>query len=91
MVDTILTPDAFNETPTNKEEQNSFLIDNYLSELETESQKGIARENLGVYGKTDLYTQVEVDNNIGKAVNDAVKQLLSADDPHQILPKVYTL
>ena len=31
MVDTILTPDAFNETPTNKEEQNRFLIDNYLS------------------------------------------------------------
>lgn len=91
MVDTILTPDAFNETPIIPEEQKSFLIDNYFSELENDSQKGIARENLGVYGKTDLYTQVEVDNNIGKAVNDAVKQLLSADDPHQILPKVYTL
>lgn len=91
MVDTILTPDAFNKTPIIPEEQNSFLIDNYFSELENDSQKGIARENLGVYGKTDLYTQVEVDNNIGKAVNDAVKQLLSADDPHQILPKVYTL
>lgn len=90
MVDTILTPTPC-ETPTIMEEQNSFLIDNYFSELENDSQKGIARENLGVYGKTDLYTQVEVDNNIGKAVNDAVKQLLAADDPHQILPKVYTL
>lgn len=90
MVDTILTPTPC-ETPITMEEQNSFLIDNYFSELETNNQKGIARENLGVYGKTDLYTQVEVDNNIGKAVNDAVKSLLAADDPHQILPKVYTL
>lgn len=90
MVDTILTPTPC-ETPTIMEEQNSFLIDNYFSELENDSQKGIARENLGVYGKTDLYTRVEVDNNIGKAVNDSVKQLLAADDPHQILPKVYTL
>lgn len=90
MVDTILTPTPC-ETPTVMEEQNSFLIDNYFSELENDSQKGIARENLGVYGKTDLYTKVEVDNNIGKAVNDSVKQLLAADDPHQILPKVYTL
>lgn len=90
MVDTILTPTPC-ETPIAMEEQNSFLIDNYFSELENESQKGIARENLGVYGKTDLYTQVEVDNNIGKAVNDAVKQLLASDDPHQILPKVYIL
>ena len=91
MVDTILTPDAFNETPTIKEEQNSFLIDNYLSELETDSQKGIARENLGVYGKTDLYTQVEVDNVVNKTVGDAIKSLLTADDPHQILPKVTNL
>ena len=91
MVDTILTPDAFNETPTIKEEQNSFLIDNYLSELETDSQKGIARENLGVYGKTDLYTQVEVDNVVNKTIGDAVRSLLAADDPHQILPKVTNL
>jgi hypothetical protein len=37
MVDTILTPDAFDETPITQEEQNSFLIDNYLSELETDN------------------------------------------------------
>lgn len=91
MVDTILTPDAFDETPVTQEEQNSFLVDNYLSELETDNQKGIARENLGVYGKTDLYTQVEVDNNIAKAVGDAVNSLYAADDPHQILPRVTNL
>ena len=91
MVDTILTPDAFDETPITQEEQNSFLIDNYLSELETDNQKGIARENLGVYGKTDLYTQVEVDNIVNKTIGDAIKSLLAADDPHQILPKVHDL
>jgi hypothetical protein len=37
MVDTILTPDAFNETPIIPEGQNSFLIDNYFSELENDS------------------------------------------------------
>ena len=91
MVDTILTPDAFNETPIIQEEQNSFLVDNYLSELETDNQKGIARENLGVYGKTDLYTQAEVDNIVNKVVGDAIRQLLTSDDPHQILPKVHDL
>lgn len=90
MVDTILTPTPC-ETPMVVEEQNSFLIDNYFSELESDSQKGIARENLGVYGKTDLYTQVEVNNYVNKSVNDAIKQLLASDDPHQILPKVYSL
>lgn len=90
MVDNILTPSTC-ETPQVLSEQAYFLIDNYLSELETDAQKGIARENLGVYAKTDLYTQVEVDNNINKAVGDAVKNLLATDDPHQILPKVNTL
>lgn len=91
MVDNILTPST-GETPTEVlSEQSYFLIDNYLSELETDAQKGIARENLGIYGKTDLYTQVEVDNKINKAVGDAVKSLLASDDPHQILPKVNQL
>ena len=91
MVDTILTPDAFDEAPSVHEERNSFLVDNYLSELETDNQKGIARENLGVYGKTDLYTQVEVDNIVNKTIGDAIRSLLTTDDPHQILPKVNDL
>lgn len=92
MVDSILTPETSTcDIPTVMSEQQYFVVDNYFAELETEAQKGIARENLGVYGKQDLYTQVEVDNNIGKVVNDAIKELLAADDPHQILPKVANL
>lgn len=87
---TILTPDAFNETPVIKEQDN-FLIDNYFSELETENQKSIARENLGVYGKTDLYTQVETDNVVQKTVSDAIKSFRAEDDPYQILPKINTI
>lgn len=92
MVDSILTPENSTcDIPTVMSEQQYFVIDNYFSELETNAQKGIARENLGVYGKQDLYTQVEVDNSISKAVGDAIKNLLATDDPHQILPKVANL
>lgn len=92
MVDSILTPENSTcEQPLALNEQQYYIIDNYLSELETEAQKGIARENLGVYGKQDLYTQIEVDNSIAKAVNDAVKAHLLAEDPHQILPEVSKL
>ena len=90
MVDSILTP---NETtqPIQTTEEIYLLIDNYLSELDTEAKKSMARENLGVYGKQDLYTQVEVENNIQKYVNNSLRMHLSEQDPHQILPKVYNL
>ena len=92
MVDSILTPDSSTcEEPQALAEVQHFAVENYLSELETENQKGIARENLGVYGQQDVYTQVEVDNNISKAVGDALRFVLAADDPHQILPKVTNL
>lgn len=92
MVDTILTPINECEVPqTVATDQESFLVENYFSELTTEAEKGIARENLGVYGKQDVYTQVDVDNNIYKAVGDSMKSHLASDDPHQILPKVTNL
>ena len=92
MVDSILTPETSTcDVPTVVSEQQYFAVDNYFAELETDAQKGIARENLGVYGKQDLYTQVEVDNSISKAVGDAVRNLLATDDPHQVLPKVANL
>lgn len=92
MVDSILTPESSTcGVPKVTSEVKAFAIDNYFAELETDATKGIARENLGVYGKQDLYTQVEVDNNISEAVGNAVKDLLAAEDPHQILPKVNNL
>lgn len=90
MVDTILTPETTCETPqVASVDQNYFLVDNYFAELGTEA--GIARENLGVYSKSEVYTQTETDNNISKAVNDSMKAHLAADDPHQLLPKINTL
>lgn len=88
MVDTILTPDAFNETPIIQEEQNSFLIDNYFSELETDDQKKIARDNLGVYGTSDLHTKGYIDEAIG-SISRQVQSHLIEEDPHGILTQVY--
>lgn len=88
MVDTILTPDDPTYEVPEVTETEYFAVDNYFSELETDSEKGIARENLGVYGKSDVYTQVEVDNNINSVVGNSMKSHLAMDDPHQILPKV---
>lgn len=92
MVDSILTPnESIYDTSESNPEEIYFIVDNYLSELNTEAKQSIVRENLGVYGKQDLYTQVEVDNNIDKKVNDSIKNHLTSYDPHQILPKVNNL
>ena len=93
MVDTILTPS--DATPCNTPQEQAdilfFQIDNYLSELTTEAEQGIARQNLGVYGKDEVYTQMQTDNKISQEVGKAVNNHLAADDPHSILPKVQTM
>lgn len=92
MADEILIPGTPGTTGCDslepKESPNYLIKDNYLSELETELDKEIARENLGVYSKQDTYTKTEVDNNIRKQTGDQMKNHLLEDDPHQIMPKV---
>ena len=41
------------------ENKNALLHENYLSEFETEDEKSVARENLGVYAKEFTYTRDE--------------------------------
>lgn len=92
MADEILTPGKpgtsgcdFQEP---KESPNYLIKDNYFSEFETELDKEIARGNLEIYSKDEVYTKTESDNNIKKEVGDAVRKHLADDDPHQIIPRV---
>lgn len=92
MADEILTPGKpgtsgcdFQEP---KESPNYLIKDNYFSEFETELDKEIARGNLEIYSKDEVYTKTESDNNIKKEVGDAVRKHLADDDPHQIMPRI---
>lgn len=74
-----------------KESPNYLIRDNYFSEFETEIDKEIARGNLEIYSKDEVYNKTETDNNIKKEVGDAVRKHLSDDDPHSIMSRVNAL
>lgn len=95
MADEILTPGMPGtsgcDSPEIRELPNYLIKDNYLSEFESELDKEIARENLGVYDRNSVYSKTESDNNLRKYVGDRLNDHLSQDDPHQIMPKVDSL
>lgn len=75
----------YTETP-------DYLIkDNYLGEFETDVDKEIARNNLNVHSKDEVYTKLQVDNLTTQKVNTAINTHLAQDDPHQIMPKVESI
>ena len=65
--------------------------DNYLGEFETTEDKEIARANLGVPSKDEVYNKTEVSNEASKIVQEAMQTHLNSDDPHSILPQVNDL
>lgn len=95
MADEILIPGtsgtALCDSIEPKESPNYLIKDNYLSEFQTEIDKEVVRENLGVHKKEDVYTKTEVDNNIKKQTGDRMRDHLAEDDPHQIMSKVEPL
>lgn len=85
---TILTPGCTSEeaTTTAVDESVEYLQhDNFLSEFDTEEEKSVARENLGIYPKTAIYTKDETDTNISKAASTVINEHLAVDDPHGTL------
>lgn len=92
MADEILTPGKPGTSGCDSietvESPNYLIKDNYFSEFESELDKEIARENLGVYDKSTVYTKIESDNNLKKHVSDQMREHLIQEDPHQIMPKV---
>lgn len=65
--------------------------DNYLGEFETTEDKEIARTNLGVPSKDEVYNKTEVSNEASRIVQEAMQTHLNDDDPHTILPQVNDL
>ena len=74
------------------EPQEQYLKkDYYLGEFESEEEKALARENLGVYSKENTYSKQESDISNKNAIKEAFTQHMSEEDPHGILPMVKPL
>ena len=89
--DSILSTEEedLDNTSSSTEETTEYLIkDNYLSEFETDSEKAIARSNLGVPSEDDVYTKTESDTMVFNTVSAAVNAHLETEDPHGILAQV---
>ena len=74
--------------PLQEQDTQYLKKDNYLGEFEDEAEKSLARENLGVYPKTSVYTQQEADIKSKTLIQEALQQHLNTEDPHGILPQV---
>lgn len=75
----ILEPSVI--TPVEKEcDDNALKHGNYLSELETEDEKSVARENLGVYGKETTYSKDETNNLVLEKLNTALRHYFSSSE-----------
>lgn len=85
----ILTPGTEYQSPAPTQEGPQYLDrDKFLDEYETEEEKAVVRENLGVYSKDSVYTKLESDTALNEAIKVAFEKYLEQDDPHAILPKV---
>ena len=87
----ILTPgyQDTTERPLVPSEPEKYLqIDNYLAEYDSDEEKSIVRENLGVPAKDSVYSKQDTNIEISSKIQEAVQQLLSMEDPYGILPKV---
>lgn len=86
MADTILTPgqneDQDNQVQPDEETKNYLIKDNYLGEFDTDVDKNLARENIGVYPKESVYTKEEADLATNQKVQEALQQHLDTPDPH---------
>lgn len=88
----ILTPGGSgNEcvTPAQEVDTSQFLKrDNYFGEYESESDKQIARTNLGVPSTEEVYDKTSANLQILQAVKQSMDTHLATEDPHNILPQI---
>lgn len=85
----ILTPNYSNSvsTPTSSVQDEYLLKDNFLSEFQTEGEKGVVRDNLNVPSKDSVYTKQDTD----KQISEAIYEHLLTKDPHNIISEVVKL
>lgn len=87
--DTILTPGGEEVIQPTPQETNQYLEkDNYLSEFQTEEEKAVVRENLGVHARDQVYTKTESNTKLDESIKKAFDKYLNMEDPHGILPTV---
>lgn len=89
----ILTPGGSgNEciNPVNEQiDTSQFLkVDYRLGEFESESDKQIARINLGAAGISDVYDKTSADLKTLEAVKTSMDTHLATEDPHNIIPTI---
>lgn len=83
MAETILTPGKDNGSSVEQTPivDPSYLVkDNLLSEFKTESEKSVARFNLGVLAAEDVYTKEEVEPVIAQRISKKINEHLSTSD-----------
>ena len=90
----ILTPGYQDQiqTPSTPSPQEQYLVrDNFLSEYETEEEKSVIRENLGIPSKNDVISKQEANTQIYEQITKAIQEHVNIEDPHGILPIVTEL
>lgn len=83
MAETILIPGKDNSSSTGQatiSNDGYLLKDNLLSEFETDSDKSVARYNLGVLSAEDTYTKEDIDQVIIQKVSAKLKEHLDTSD-----------
>ena len=83
MAETILTPGQGNgsqQEQTPVVNSNYLTKDNMLSEFQTESEKSVARYNLGVPSAEDVYTKEEVEPVIIDRIKKKIAESLDSSD-----------
>ena len=83
MAETILTPGQGNgsqQEQTPVVNPNYLTKDNMLSEFQTESEKSVARYNLGVPSAEDVYTKEEVEPVIIDRIKKKIAESLDSSD-----------
>lgn len=83
MAETILTPGKDNSSNTEQTptiDPGYLVKDNLLSEFETESEKSVARYNLGVLPAEDVYTKEEVEPLIAQRISKKLAEHLDSSD-----------
>lgn len=83
MAETILTPGKDNGSSVEQTpivDPGYLVKDNLLSEFKTESEKSVARFNLGVLAAEDVYTKEEVEPIIAQRISKKINEHLSTSD-----------
>ena len=84
----ILEPSVIPSIPI--EDKNALLHENYLSEFETEDEKSVARENLGVYAKEFTYTRDEAQTMVQRTIQAALQNYVTSDELPEAIAELST-